>query len=82
MIPLFWLLLLWFLLIAIFLIFSLLTILVNLRFGLAGLATYGSTVLFLGVTLIVLFFTVNYFLTVDWSQSVQPLQGILSLFNL
>ncbi|MDO8617665.1 MAG: hypothetical protein Q7N87_02120 [Candidatus Uhrbacteria bacterium] len=82
MIPLLWLIIVWIVLLAIFIIFSSLTILMNLKFGLADFSTYGSTILFLGVTLIVSFFTIHYFLTVDWSQSVQPLQGVLSLFNL
>lgn len=82
MFSLYWLLLLWIILLIIFFIFSFFTILMNLRFGLASLATYGSTVLFLGVTAFMIFFTAIFFFTVDWSQIVQPLNSILFLFRL
>lgn len=70
MIPLAWCLIAWILLIGIFFIFSLITTLVYLRFGINGFMTYASSTLFLVITAYVLLVTLSYFATVDWSQSI------------
>ena len=79
--PLAWLLLVWLVLISIFLIASLLSIWMNVRFGLLGFITYGSTLLFIAVTCLALFFVISYLVTVDWSQTVNPLAPVMAMFG-
>ncbi|MSR84965.1 hypothetical protein EXS71_00790 [Candidatus Uhrbacteria bacterium] len=79
--PLAWLLLVWLVLIAILFIMSFLTLLVYLRFGLFGLSTYGSTLLFLIVSAIMLGFIIQYLINVDWSQTVNPLSPFMAFFE-
>ena len=70
MIPLVWLLLIWLFLLAIFAIAAMLTIMMSLRYGLAGFMTFFSTALFLGVTAIVILGASSFFLGIDWSRSL------------
>ncbi len=69
-IPLFYFLLVWLVLIGIFLIMSAITLLMYLRFGLAGSMTFLSTLLFVGVAALMLLATAGYLARVDWTQEV------------
>lgn len=77
MIPLIWFLLGWFVLLAIFAFSALLTVMMSLRYGLSGLMTYFSTVLFLGVTTLAIVATGSYLLGVDWSRSLDVVATFL-----
>ncbi|PIP60140.1 hypothetical protein COX00_04855 [Candidatus Uhrbacteria bacterium CG22_combo_CG10-13_8_21_14_all_47_17] len=68
MIPLSYLLIAWAILIGIFFLYSLITVGVYLKFGVAGSFTSATAALFLGVIFGALFLIISYFGTVDWSK--------------
>jgi hypothetical protein len=70
MIPLVYFLIAWLLFIAVFVIMSFITVLMNLRYGLSGATTYVTTSLFIGVSLLVLLGIGGFFFTIDWSTSL------------
>ncbi|MDO8584232.1 MAG: hypothetical protein Q7R83_03590 [bacterium] len=70
MISLSWILIGWLILMAIYALFVLLTITVYLRYGVAYPTTYVATAFFLGVMTFVVIGVGSYFLTVDWSQTI------------
>ena len=70
MFPLSYLLIAWVVLIAIFLLFSLITIAVHLRYGLSGFMTSMTAAVFWAVTIVVLLMVSLAFTGVDWSQNV------------
>lgn len=70
MIALYWFLLAWMVCIAFFGLMALISIGMNLQFGLEGAGTYVSTTVFVLVSLAALLITANYLFTVDWQQSV------------
>lgn len=73
MFPLFWFLLIWLVLVAIFSFMAGLTAIMNVRYGLTSFGTYVTTAVFLGVIAIVLIAVGGYALTVDWNQNVSLL---------
>ncbi|MCC7522602.1 hypothetical protein IT407_02280 [Candidatus Uhrbacteria bacterium] len=78
-IPLTFFLLAWLVLVGLFLLASAISIMMYLRFGIAGSMTFLSTLLFVGVSGLVLFITASYLVSVDWSQSVligAPISGL------
>jgi hypothetical protein len=70
MIPMSFLLLAWFILVAIFVLFALLTLAVHIRFGISNALTTISAGIFLGVSIFIIFAAGIYFLQVDWKQNV------------
>lgn len=70
MFPLSYLLIAWMVLVGIFLLFSLITIAVHLRYGLTGFMTSITAALFWAVTIAVLLSVSLAFTGVDWTQSV------------
>lgn len=82
MIPLIYFLFAWLVLVAIFAVLALITVLMNVRFGLSGFVTYAMTAVFLGVVCLVLLSTGGYFLTVDWSQDVSLVPPSESVYEL
>jgi hypothetical protein len=70
-IPLSFFLIAWLVLVGLFLLASAISLMMYLRFGLAGSMTFLSALLFVGVTAVVLFMTSGYLISVDWSQTVQ-----------
>lgn len=79
MIPLVWLLLLWLAGVTLFLILSLLTITLALRFGVSGLHTFFFCGIFLAVSAVVIGLVGLFALQVDWSQALAF--GVNSLPN-
>jgi hypothetical protein len=75
MIPLLWLLLAWLILMGMFALVTLLTVVMNLRYGLSSFGTYVSTAVFLSVIALVLLGTGAYLFTVDWSQTLNLFGG-------
>jgi hypothetical protein len=69
MIPLLWFLIAWLILIGLFALATLITVVMNLRYGLSGFMTMVTTGIFLLVVVGVLLASGSYLLTVDWSQS-------------
>lgn len=69
-IPLFFFLIAWLVLVGIFLLTSAITLLMYLRFGLAGSMTFLSTLIFVIISALMLLASANYLASVDWSQSV------------
>lgn len=82
MIPLGYFLVAWLVLVGIFAVMALITVLMNVRFGLSGIVTYAMTALFLGVVCVVLLATGGYFLSVDWSQDVTFVSPSTNVFEL
>ncbi len=76
MIPLQYFLLAWLIFLVIYTVMSLLTIMQMVRFGIAGLGTYATTLLFLVLSLGTILASSAYFLTVDWSSSVDLFSGL------
>jgi hypothetical protein len=70
MIPLVYFLFAWLILVLLFAIAALVSVLMALRYGLSGPLTTLSTLVFLGVTCLVLVGTAGYLLNVDWTQSI------------
>lgn len=70
MIPMSFLLLAWLVLVAIFVLFALLTIGVHIRFGISNTTTTVTAGIFLTVSILVILATGIYFLQVDWSKNV------------
>lgn len=70
MIPLVWILLIWLAGVTIFLILSLLTITLALRFGVSGLHTFFFCAMFLAVSALVIGGVALFALNVDWSQTI------------
>ncbi len=64
-----WLLIGWLLAIGLFGILALLTIGIHLKYAVSSFTTYAMTALFLGVTILTLFFATTYIATVDWSRT-------------
>lgn len=81
MIPFTWLLLGWLVMLGFFALLALITLFTHVRYGVANVTTYLSTLLFLGVATIALFLTGTYFAQVDWSQSLDLSPTMSSLFN-
>lgn len=81
MIPLIWFLFAWLMAIAVFLLLTLLTLGIFLRFGLSSFTTYASSAIFLLGIIGVLVFTGSYLLTVDWSQSINTGANFISPFQ-
>jgi hypothetical protein len=83
MIPLVYFLVVWFVALAIFAISSFLSVMQMVRFGITGAGTFMSTLLFIGISVIVILGTSAFLLNVDWTQSID-LFGNLSrtiIFN-
>lgn len=81
MIPFSWLLLGWLVMLGLFGLLALITLFTHVRYGVANMTTYLSTLLFLGVATIALFLTGTYLAQVDWSQSLDLGPTMSSLFN-
>lgn len=64
-----WVLVGWLLAVGLFAILALLTVAIHLKYAVSSFTTYAMTALFLGVTILTLFFAMSYIATVDWSQS-------------
>ena len=81
MVPLILFLAIWAFLILCFALLALITCAMSLRFGISGIMTWGSNIIFVGVALIVLAATGWYLLGVDWSAAVQlmPASALPSL---
>ncbi len=60
----------WLVLVAIFVLFAILTIAVHIRFGISSPFTTVSAGIFLVVSILVIFASGVYFLQVDWSKNV------------
>ncbi len=78
-IPLSFFLIAWLVMVGLFLLASAISLMMYLRFGLAGSMTFLSALLFVGVTALVLFMTAGYLINVDWTQTVQigaPVEGL------
>lgn len=78
-IPLTFFLLAWIVLVGLFLLASAISLMMYLRFGIAGSMTFVSALLFVGVSSLVLFLTAGYLVSVDWTQTVQigaPVAGL------
>lgn len=82
MIPFSWLLLAWLVMLGVFALVALITLFTHVRYGVANVTTYFSTLLFLGVTTGALFLTGTYLMHVDWSQSLDLGPTLSSLFDL
>lgn len=67
-IPLTFFLLAWLVLVGLFVLASAISLMMYLRFGIAGSMTFLSALLFVGVSGLVLFVTATYLVNVDWSQ--------------
>lgn len=76
MIPIFWFFLAWLVLVSLFAILSLVTALVNFKYGIANTGFYVSLGLFLTVGFFVVLFVGSYALTVDWSQTISLLPNL------
>jgi len=76
MIPLQYFLLAWLVFLVIYTIMSLLTVMQMVRFGISGMGTYATTLLFLVLSLGTILASSAYFLTVDWSGSVNLFGGL------
>ncbi len=70
MIPLVWVLVLWLAGVTLFLILSLLTVTLALRFGVGGLRTFFFCGLYLAGSALIIGVTGIYAIQVDWSQAV------------
>ena len=70
MIPLIWVLILWLVGVTLFLILSLLTITLALRFGVGGLRTFFFCGLYLAGSALVIGLIALYAVQVDWSQAI------------
>lgn len=75
MIPLSYFLFAWLLLLGLYLIMSLISMMQMLRFGIAGFGTYASTLAYLIIFVLTVLGCSLYFLTVDWTQSVNLIEG-------
>ncbi len=67
--PLVWFLFAWLILIGLFALATLITLAMNLKYGITGFGTYLSTGIFLIVAVVVLMVASGYLLSVDWTQS-------------
>jgi hypothetical protein len=67
---LYYLLILWIVLVAIFVIMSALSIMQMLRFGLSGAGTYFSTLIFVAVGAVIIAGCSFYFATIDWNAAL------------
>ncbi len=70
MLPLSYFLLAWIILLAIFGLVALISIMQMLRYGVVGIGTYLSTILFLLVSMVVVLGTGIFLTRVDWTQSM------------
>lgn len=70
MLPLYWILLAWLLLVAIYTAMAAVTVVVFLRYGLTGLGTYLSAAVFLVVSFLIIFGSGMYLLTIDWNDGI------------
>lgn len=70
MIPMSFLLIAWLILLAIFVLFALLTLAVHMRFGISNAFTATSAGIFLAVSILVILGAGIYFLRVDWSRDI------------
>lgn len=75
MIPMSFLLLAWLILLAIYVLFAILTLGVHLRYGVSNAFTAISAGVFLGISILIILAAGIYFLQIDWSRNV-------GLFNL
>ncbi|MDQ7815315.1 MAG: hypothetical protein RDU25_05960 [Patescibacteria group bacterium] len=66
----------WLAFLLIFMVMSLLTVMQMVRFGISGMGTYASTFLFLILSIGTILACSTYFLTVDWSMSVDLFGGL------
>ncbi len=82
MIPLVYFVIAWLALVAVFALMTLVTVLMNVRYGLSGLMTYLSTALFLVVICGVLLGVGSYLITVDWSQDVNIIPSSTNVLEL
>ncbi len=78
MIPLVWVLVLWLAGVTLFLILSLLTITLALRFGVGGLRTFFFCGLYLAGSVLVIGVVALYATQVDWSQAIRFTGSALS----
>lgn len=78
MLSLSWLLVGWLIAVGLFLIFALLTLGINLKYGVSNFTTYAMSALFVGVSVFVLLMTASYISTVDWSQGITMTPSFLS----
>ena len=76
MIPLSYLLIAWMIFLALYAIMALISVLQMVRLGLTGAGTFLSTALFLIVVVFTILGTGAYFMTVDWQQTVSPLNWL------
>lgn len=83
MIPLYFFLIAWFVLLAIFGFMALLSVIQMMRFGLASPGTWLTTTIFFVVSLVVIFGTSAHLLSVDWSQTPDLFSGMraMTIFN-
>jgi hypothetical protein len=70
MIPLYWFLFVWLILMALFCVAALLTVMLAVKYGLSSFTTFISTVLFLGVSVTAIIITGIYLLGADWTQGL------------
>lgn len=67
----------WLVLLGMHLIFSLITVLQMMRFGIATFGTYAATTVFVAVMVVTMLVCGGYFLTVDWTQPFSLFEGFL-----
>jgi len=82
MIPLIWFLVAWLAILAVFAVMALVSVLINIRFGLASFGTYAISAIFLIVAVFVILLTGSYIATVDWSQSLNILPAAAPNYTL
>lgn len=82
MIALSWFLLAWLVMLGLFFLVSLITLITHLRYGVANIMTYFSTMAFVSVTVIALLFVGGYLTQVDWTQSLDLGPSLGPLFDL
>lgn len=83
MIPLYFFLIAWFVLLAIHGLMALLSVIQMMRFGIAGPGTWLTTTAFFVVSFVAIFGTSAYLISVDWSQAPDFFGSMreLTIFN-
>ncbi len=82
MIPLIWFLFAWLIVMALFVLLTLITLGIFLRFGLSSFTTYAASALFLGGIVAAFVLTGGYLLTVDWTASLDTGAVLASPFQM
>lgn len=82
MIPLVYFLIAWLVFIAIFVLMSFITVIMNMRYGLSGSVTVMTTAIFIGVSCAILLGVGIFLLNVDWSTSLNAIPDTSNAFEL